>query len=134
MAGPLSDKELGKRLSAGRGYARESITAFAERIEAGRQQLERWEKGDFGSEERPNTTERKRAQAIRQVGTAAELPEAFFTVDLQRLPDMERADRLVQVMTPSERATFEERALQKALADASEQSAPSDPHSTEPGA
>lgn len=85
MSSGLDDKELGKRLSAGRGYVRESVSEFAERIKVGRADLADWEKGDFGSSARPNHTDDKRATAIRKVQDASGLPEFFFRIDFKDL-------------------------------------------------
>lgn len=123
--GGIDDTELGRRLSAGRGYRRESLREFAERVKVLRADLADWEKGEFGSDTRPNSRDRKREDAIRKVQDATGLPFQFFSIDLQRLPAMEDADRLVQVMTPSERETFEARVLEQELDDASQQSQPS---------
>lgn len=85
MADGLDDKELGKRLSAGRGYARESVTEFAERIRVGRADLTQWELGNFGSKARPRSTGDKRREAVRKVHEASGLPASFFRVDLRKL-------------------------------------------------
>lgn len=88
MSEEISDKELGKRLSAGRGYARETTAAFARRIKAGRQELEQWEMGNFGSENRPRSTARKRSEAVKRVQQASGLPQSFFRIDLNDLDAM----------------------------------------------
>lgn len=89
MGEPLSDKELGKRLSAGRGYtARETTAAFARRIKSGRQEVEAWELGEFGSDKRPESKERKREAAIAKVHKASGLPDSFFRIDLTKLDAM----------------------------------------------
>lgn len=91
MAPRLPDEELGRRLSAGRGYERETTAAFARRIKAGRQEVEQWEKGNFGSDTRPNSTERKREAAIGKVRGASGLPAAFFSIDFNDLDAMATA-------------------------------------------
>jgi hypothetical protein len=93
MTWGLPDKELGKRLGAGRGYERETTAAFARRIKAGRQEVEQWEKGNFGSDTRPNSTERKREAAVKKVRAASGLPASFFSIDFNDLDAMAAAWR-----------------------------------------
>lgn len=88
MTGDLSDEELGRRLSAGRGYCRESLRAFAKRIGVERHDLGVWEKGDFGSSSRPRNSDRKRQDAISRVRQGSGLPEEFFVIDFNDLPNM----------------------------------------------
>jgi transcriptional regulator with XRE-family HTH domain len=109
MAGELSDDELGKRLSAGRGYRRETLTAFAERIDVERHDLSKWERGEFGSENRLRTSNRKRDDAVKRVIQGSGLPPEFFSIDLQRLPDMVTAWQQVQAETPAQRDAALER-------------------------
>ena len=108
----LTDEEIGRRLSAARGYHRETFVQFAERLGKNRETIKRYETGKFAELGRPGVIERYVEKT--------DLPRTFFVINLQRLPEMEKADRLVQVMAPSERASFEERALEKALADESQ--------------
>jgi hypothetical protein len=96
MAGDLSDQELGRRLSASRGYVRESLSQFAERIDVDRHDLGKWETGDFGSPDRHRTTARKRQDAVDRVRDASGLPAEFFSIDLQKLPLMTEAWRQAQ--------------------------------------
>lgn len=88
MAGEISDDELGKRLSAGRGYARESAAQFAQRLGVNRNDLRDWELGRFGSPTRFRATARKREEAVAKVQAATGLPAVFFSVDFNDLPAM----------------------------------------------
>lgn len=91
MAEELSDIELGKRLSAGRGYRRESIKEFAKRIDADRHDLTKWELGDFGSPARRRVQKRNRETAVERVQKATQLPPEFFTIDFNDLSEMATA-------------------------------------------
>lgn len=135
----ISDEELGRRLSAGRGYRRESVKEFAERIGVNRLELADWEKGQFGSDLRFRTTARKRKDAVRRVQLASGLPGAFFRVDFRELPAMAEAWR--RVNDPEARRDFElaaqmqEQALESELADESLRSQTSETRNeeSEPG-
>lgn len=96
------DRELGKRLGAGRGYTLKTRTTFARDLDVPTGDVEAWEKGEFGSQKRPNTRRRKREEAVKAVHTASGLPLAFFSIDLdlQKLPDMLTAWRQVQEESP----------------------------------
>lgn len=99
----LSDEELGKRLSAARGYTnRETTAAFARRIDVNRQDLEKWERGDFGSTLRPSGTARKRADAIAKLRHESGLPTEFFSVDFNKLPEMVEAWKRAGGVGPTE--------------------------------
>lgn len=89
MAPTEKDDELGRRLGAGRGYARESATKFAERLKVHRNEVMAWEKGEFGDKSRQGVQRRKREDAIRLVERASGLPPWFFRIDLtDDLPGM----------------------------------------------
>lgn len=88
MAGDLPDQELGRRLSAGRGYVRESVAQFAKRLQVDRHELTKWEHGQFGSPDRHRTTARKRQDAVELVGKASGLPPEFFAIDFSDLRAM----------------------------------------------
>jgi hypothetical protein len=103
---PPSDRELGKRLGAGRGYALKTRAAFARDLGVPAGDIEAWEKGEFGSSNRPNNTGRKREDAVSRVQTASGLPVEFFSLDLdlRKLPDMLTAWKQVRSESPSETA------------------------------
>lgn len=93
VAEHLPDSEVGRRISASRGYRRETVKEFAERINADRHDLAKWEAGDFGSDNRPRRTSEKREQAIRRAREVTRLPDAFFSIDFAELPAMVAAWR-----------------------------------------
>lgn len=122
MAGDMDDKELGRRLSAARGYRRESVSSFAARIEHDRMELRRWELGDFGSDARARTQARKRENAVRLIQEASGLPIEFFSIDLAQLPDMVTAWRQVQQEDPD--------AIRRSLEQDEERTLPGDSNGT----
>ena len=87
MAEGLSDEELGRRLNASRGYCRENLRQFAERIKANRHDLSRWEDGDFGSSSRFRLKEKTRAAAVKSAEEASGLPPEFFSVSFDALAE-----------------------------------------------
>jgi len=96
MGEPISDSELGRRLSAGRGYLRESGEEFAKRLKVDRHDLRLWEHGEFGSEKRFRLRASKREKAVRLVQEATGLPHEFFSVDFSQLPAMVQAWRRLE--------------------------------------
>jgi transcriptional regulator with XRE-family HTH domain len=80
--------ELGRRLAAARGYERETVGEFADRIGLHRTTLPKWEQG--------KVPRRSRAGAIRDYAETTNLPEEFFTINFNDLPEMVAAWRRVR--------------------------------------
>lgn len=91
MASEVSDEELGRRVSAARGYLRESVSAFARRIDVERHELSKWETGQFGSPTLRRVRARKRQEALDLTRDATGLPQEFFAIDFNNLPKMVKA-------------------------------------------
>lgn len=106
MAHELSNDELGRRLSAGRGYQRMRLKDFAEQMKVDRHDLAKWEAGDFGSDARPRHQETKRLDAIRRVEKATGLPSAFFSIDFNDLPAMAAAWKRAGGVEPEDDAGY----------------------------